>query len=811
MSRTAETFTTNGVEAAVETLGRGFLHPANEVLVGKLQAGILSPMDYFRQLLRLVYRLLFLFVAEDRELLFKPGTPEAARDHYARFSSTTRLRRLAVRQHGTQHTDLYHGLDLVLSRLGTAGCSDLGLPALGGLFDPVGSPDLAGCRMANADLLEAVRVLALVNDGPSLRLVDYRNLDSEEPGRVYESLLNLHPQFISDTPSFVLKSVSNHERKTTGSYYTPASLITCLLASALDPVLDEAAARPDPEKALLDLKVCDPACGTGHFLIAAAHWMAKRLASVRTGKDEPAPDAVRHALRDVIGRCIYGVDINPMAVELCQAALWLEVSEPGKPLSFLDHHVRCGNSLIGVASMSEVTVIPNEAFDPVGKDDKKVARCLRKQNREERQGSSGDGDRRTCDLWTSAFLVDLNATRAKNHGIPTTADLARLSQVGEMKENLAQTVRDLAKQNRFFHWPLEFPEVFAAGGFDGILGNPPYDVVKENRFFRWTAARGTNNLFGHFVVRCLPLLAQGGSLGLVLPLSLACGDDFEGVRRELFQGFGRIRTSHFSIRPAKLFPRVDQRITLLAALHRGQSPCEVFSTRLHRWNPGEEEQVLARAEYGRVGWMVKGIIPKVAGRVGASIYAKILAQPETLREWIHHDSGDPPVIYYHAIARYWVKAYDFLPYFQRQGDRPGVSTNLRAVPLRNREASRRFLVLVNSSLFYYWWMTQSDEFHVLDSEVLGFPVPSREADWPEPHVVELLVNELMASYTKNAVRRERNFGGRLVLYDEFRPRQSLSAIHALDAVVGPLYGLTAEEQSFLAAYDLQFRTDEDDK
>src|SRR5262249_35221235 len=161
---------------------------------------------------------------------------------------------------------------------------------------------------------------------------------------------------------------SGNERKTTGSYYTPRELIICLLDSALDPVLNEAAAKPDPEAAILGLKVCDPACGSGHFLIAAAHRIAKKLASVRTHEEEPAPAGVGHAWGEVIGRCVFGVDINPMAVELCQVALWMESLEPGKPLSFLTHHVQCGNSLLGTTPALLAKGIPDEAFEPIEGD-----------------------------------------------------------------------------------------------------------------------------------------------------------------------------------------------------------------------------------------------------------------------------------------------------------------------------------------------------------------------------------------------------------------------------------------------------------
>jgi hypothetical protein len=537
----------------VEALGRGFLHPANAALVQKLRSGTLKAMDYYRQLLRVVYRLLFLFVAEDRELLFDPAAPEPARDRYACFYSTARLRRLAERLRGTQHTDLYQGLDLVLTRLGTAGSPELGLPALGGLFDPAGTADLAGCRISNDDLLEAVRALAVVSDGRSLRPVDYRNLGSEELGSVYESLLELHPQFTPDPPAFALKSASGNERKTTGSYYTPTSLITCLLDSALDPVLNEAAAKPNPEKALLDLKVCDPACGSGHFLIAAAHRLAKRLASVRTQEEEPAPDAVRHALRDVIGRCFYGVDINPMAVELCQVALWMEALEPGKPLSFLKHHVQCGNSLLGATPALLAKGIPDEAFEPIEGDEKAYCRDWKKTNKREREDTrSGQrtledflphlgnfaaemaamdtlpddtpdqvrakaeryerlasetsyqtSGRFLGDVWCAAFVW----RKARGaFDFPITERIFRRVETNPnaVEPWIYDEVVRLREQYQFFHWHLAFPGVFRppvkgeepdneltgwCGGFDVVLGNPPWERIKLQEK-EWFAAHG---------------------------------------------------------------------------------------------------------------------------------------------------------------------------------------------------------------------------------------------------------------------------------------------------------------------------------
>ena len=379
-----------GVETAISALGSGFLsHPANRELLDKLADGNLDAQDYYRQLLRLVYRLIFLFVAEDRDLLLDPQAPESARDNYREFYSTRRLRQLAGRLRGGRHDDLFESLKVVMQRLYEQGSPELALPALGSfLWAPEKIRDLEGLRIRNRDFLEAVRCLAFAKHDHALRPIDYRNLGSEELGSVYESLLELHPELHKEAGTFELKTAAGHERKTTGSYYTPASLINELLNSALDPVLNEAAAKENPEQAILNLKVCDPAAGSGHFLVAAAHRIARRLASVRTGDEEPAPAELNHALRDVVGHCLYGVDINEMAVELCKVSLWMTGMERGRPLSFLDHRIRCGNSLLGTTPALMARGIPDEAFKPITGDDKEYCTKYKKQNKKERESQN---------------------------------------------------------------------------------------------------------------------------------------------------------------------------------------------------------------------------------------------------------------------------------------------------------------------------------------------------------------------------------------------------------------------------------------
>lgn len=538
----------DGVEQAIAALGSGFLaHPANSELRERLRSGQLSTQDYYRQVLRIVYRLIVLFVAEDRDMLFHPEADAAARTLYTLYYSMSRLRRLAEQRIGTRHSDLFSGLRLVMEKLGTDhGYLELGLPALNSLlFSREAIPDLADGEIANRDLLDAIRALAFTSDGHTRRVVDYRNLGPEELGSVYESLLELHPVLHIDTATFKLDTASGHERKTTGSYYTPTSLITSLLDSALDPVLDEASSKANPEKAILNLKVCDPACGSGHFLIAAAHRIARKLAAVRTGEEEPPPEARRKALRDVVGRCIYGVDINPMSVELCKVNLWMEAIEPGKPLSFLERHIQCGNSLLGATPALLADGIPDSAFEPIEGDDRNICREYKRKNRAQREGNrtlfdpegklwdrlgdlatsmiqlEGMGDdtveeihrkqeyydklvqsnnylfgRLWADAWCAAFVWK----KTNDFAYPITEEVFRNIEQNNISTWMRDEILRLREQYQFFHWHLAFPDVFRApikdevpeneqagwsGGFDVILGNPPWEhtELKEQEWF----------------------------------------------------------------------------------------------------------------------------------------------------------------------------------------------------------------------------------------------------------------------------------------------------------------------------------------
>ncbi|HEX4956406.1 MAG TPA: N-6 DNA methylase [Thermoanaerobaculia bacterium] len=650
-----------GVEEAIQAVGEGVVsHPRNLRLLRRLASGELPKQELYRQLLRTAYRLIFLLVAEERDLLAPETADPKAKQRYQDHYSARRLRNLAGRLRGTAHGDLWQGLKLVF-RLLDGGCPELGLPALGSfLWSPRATPDLDEAELSNGALLEAFRALAWAQEESRRRPVDWRNLGPEELGSVYESLLELHPEVDASAGHFRLATAAGHERKTTGSYYTPTSLIECLLDTALDPVIETAVAgksKEEKETSLLALKVCDPACGSGHFLLAAAHRIARRLASVRSEEEEPPPPELRHALRDVIGRCLYGVDLNPMALELCKVSLWLEALDPGRPLSFLDHHLRCGHSLLGATPALISRGIPDAALEPITGDDNAYCRDLKKLNKKQRTkpqfelftlgqapwmplGDLGsellhveeivgttladeqkkeerfrailasteyEHSQLLADAWCAAFVW--RKKEEPGHPPPITEETFRRLERNPhtVPAVVKAEVRRLAEEYRFFHWHLAFPHVFRAkaevedgdpcgweGGFDCVLGNPPWDTLSPDskEFFsqydpnirfqdpdgqeatidhliadvsiarKWASyqrdlyalvhflkasgrftlfapgdlGKGDFNTYRMFVETALRTVRSGGRASQIVPEGLYNGANSMAIRKELFEG-----------------------------------------------------------------------------------------------------------------------------------------------------------------------------------------------------------------------------------------------------------------------------------
>lgn len=684
-----------GVERAVLSIGGGLLqNPAN----GRLRQALMDPDDrfdadaFYRELLYVAYRHVFWFALDDRHLLHPEGADAQKVLRYREYYSSEGLRARARRHVGGRHTDAWVQFQVVSRWFGDPnGCPDLDIPPLlGALWDAGSTPHLEGSSLTNRAYFEGLRRLAFVARDGLLQRINYEVMGSEELGAVYESLLEVVPRVEITERRFLLSTAGGNQRKSTGSYYTPSSLIARTLDDALDPVVEDRLAavsntmgvaelRAAREDAILTTTVCDPSMGSAHFLVAAGLRLARHLATVRTGEVEPPPASVQQAFRDVASRCLYGVDINPMAVELAKVAIWLEAHVPGQPLTFLDHHLRAGNAVLGVGFDPDLIMwepptkgdptpkggIPDVAFKALEGDDSSAAVRLKSSNRDRRRGreqllgglffeeptvndvaaravslrgmpdtdAAGlaakraafldlEADERVrrerlrADAWTACWVMPKSSAQADRGDQPHDVyyDCSDPNYPADDRPAV-RFVRSLAREQRFFHWCIEFPEIVDDGGFTCLLGNPPWERIKvqteewfanlgredialakpaakRNKLIaalqhstaadevhlwrRWqetlrAAAAlssftrqsgrfplggvGDVNLYALFADHMLTSKQQHGSCGFLAPVGLVVGDTYSAFLRHLIDQ-GELRCAWTFENEEKLFPAV---------------------------------------------------------------------------------------------------------------------------------------------------------------------------------------------------------------------------------------------------------------
>jgi len=533
----------SAVEQSIIQLGDGLLKEANNTEL-RTWVDKHGPQTYYGMMLKLIYRILFIMVIEERDLIFeepekddKDGVQKYLRNKriYQQGYSIGRLRKLSENRFlmiGRQY-DLWDNLKNIFQLFENRGIgTKVGIAPLGGdLFHVSALSILYNSRIANSLLLNIINKLhQFETPQGQIIAINYKSLDVEEFGSIYEGLLEKDPvvePFQGSLATF--RFVQGSDRSSSGSHYTPDDLVQPLIKHSLEHLIKDIINHKkhiDDEKiqALLRLKVADVACGSGHILLAAARRIGLELARLRTGEEQPAPPAVRQGVRDAIKNCIYGVDKNPYAVELCKVALWLEAHVPGEPLSFLDSKIKCGDAIVGLANFDELDKgISDEAFKKLSdKDDSNIIKELKKKNKEGQKAweiikKNGGLDLNKFRLRTNEFeailsmpehtlaevetkqntytaymsgsqylrlrgLADLQIAPffteksvANQNKLITTTEYARMiSGHVSMQTEATAYATGMSYERKWFHWFLEFPEVFAQGGFDCILGNPPF-------------------------------------------------------------------------------------------------------------------------------------------------------------------------------------------------------------------------------------------------------------------------------------------------------------------------------------------------
>ncbi len=658
------------VYRAMKILAEGFFaEPSNSL--SHSEEDIRSVQD---NSMRLLYRLLFIFYAESRKLLntdnrrYREMSLKKLKEEIAEKLDQGEAP-LAVR------STYWEGLR-DLFRLINDGSEAFGysreefyIPAYDGrLFDPEKNPFLSSKRIGNSYLAEAIDLLARSDGERGKAYVDYSSLDIRHLGSIYEGILEYRLHRAEESMAAVREKgkevwlpekeaggrkvtdraeagrlylvTDKGERKATGSFYTPEYIVKYIVKNTLGPLIDKmieeammsADLRAGLLKKLLSLKVLDPAMGSGHFLVEATDYIAREIIHARemARQEELESEAVAEAdihwaRREVVRNCIYGVDLNPMAVELAKLSLWLTTVAANKPLSFLDHHLRCGNSLIG-AELGKLAVLPSRPPEDtplwsfglkshtegllkkyslmaaLPDDSLAMVKWKEDQFRQIKQSELSRRMAELADLWLSTYfgnkVCEDDYFEMQNHINPEKfPDWSALR--GQEWFIRAQ---ELAKEKRFFHWELEFPEAFqgVSQGFDVVIGNPPYDELSEaasgrkidekpylsaTKIYR-EASTFRINLFRLFIARAIDKTKIDGFHGFIVPMALL-GDRFSfELRRKILSETDLDAIEAF---PQKDDPKdrvfFDAKLSTCVYILRQRLPRGEFKVRTH---PGKD-------------------------------------------------------------------------------------------------------------------------------------------------------------------------------------------------------------------------------
>ena len=602
--------------------------------------------------------------------------------------------------------------------------------------------------------------------------------------------------------------------------------------------------------ALRDVSVLDPTCGSGAFLFAALNILEPLYTACLEGMRDFLEDldvsnrphhpmamsdfhAVleqvdRHPrqryfiLKSIVLNNIYGVDLMEEAVEICKLRLFLklvaqlESYDQIEPLPDIDFNIRAGNTLVGFTSLDAVRramTITETSARPMPE----VRRAVRGQQiraLDEEQQRTLNRIEEEAEIASGAFnqfrweqtVYGGEVTPGNKAALRERLDSLRRELDQHLAADYGVNVKNSRAYDRWqsshqpFHWFVEFYGIMSKGGFDVVIGNPPYveySKVKDDYTIRDYVTESCGNLYAHTMERSVVLMNAQGRFSFITPISLTAAQRMAVLQSYLFEHSSTIWLSNFALRPAALFPGVMQRNTICIT-QKGKGGA-AYTTDYMTWYSEERPTLFHKLSYLEIGNLRQDYsIPKVNVRAGSMALSKTLSKPT---QWnSHREFKGTNKVYYHNAGGYWIKTFAFRPYYRSLTDRNKKHTTISELRMPSAELASMYCALLNSNLFYFFWKSLTDARHVYPSDIAMFPVDVNEVSHSLSELSALL-NDLMDELRRNS---ERIVYGKAEV-DQFYVAPCKPIIDKIDRVLAQHYGFTDEELDFIINYDIKYR------
>ena len=596
-------------------------------------------------------------------------------------------------------------------------------------------------------------------------------------------------------------------------------------------------------RAITTITVLDPTCGSGAFIFAALNileplyeacldrmveflndeavkhdaaslkFTAHGYPLLPGGKFEDFAHTLEHVAqhvspkyfiyKSIILQNLFGVDIMPEAVEICKLRLFLKLAaqvEPDarkdnlgiEPLPDIDFNICAGNTLVGYATLAEVrnSMFGRNYLERIQKADEQIRRFR------QRQSQTGDLMEQREDKRQIRVLLD---------EIREKLDMSLFTDYG------ARELTAWKKSHQPFHWYVEFNSIIQGGGFDVILGNPPYveySKVRSDYAVRNYETKDASNLYAFVSERSLNLLKAHGSFGFIVPISTVCTQRMESLQDRFSKAARSMWFSNYAERPSKLFSGAEVLLTIvLARAHNSGSP-NTFTTGFTKWTSEERPVLFDRTAYSTVEKKPKPyVIPKLTSEIENSILRK-MTSGGALSLRLEKNSAHK-IFYRIGGGRYWKIFTNFQPRFVLEGKK-SVSSRENYLYLSSENLRDATISALSSSLFYWYFILTTNCRDLNPSDLNEFPFNLNKVSKDSLKLLGDLCSRLMDDYRDKSELKEKfsSLTGKIV-YQEFYPRLSKSILDEIDRELARHYGFTATELDFILNYDIKYRLGRD--